>query len=203
MPLDWSSGGDDVRRDCGLRGGTGEATHALSYAPAAIAARRRVPAARDELTAQEHRARRALAAVESAERLGLRLVAYDRPGYGGWTPHRGRTVADAADDVAAILDALGAEGFATYGGSGGGPHALACAALLGDRCLAAATIAGFGPADAADLDWLAGMGEGNIAEVAAARAGGERLTEYCRADAEEVMAITPRAARRCVAAAPE
>jgi len=129
--------------------------------------------------------------VESAARLGLRLVAYDRPGYGGSTPHRGRTVAAAADDVAAILDALAIERFATYGWSGGGPHALACAALLGDRCVAAATIAGVGPADAADLDWLAGMGEGNIAEVAAARAGRKRLTEYCRADAEEVIATTP------------
>jgi pimeloyl-ACP methyl ester carboxylesterase len=127
----------------------------------------------------------------SAERLGLRLVAYDRPGYGGSTPHRGRTVADAASDVAAILDALQIERFATYGASGGGPHALACAALLGDRCAAAATIAGVGAADAPDLDWLAGMGKGNIAEVAAARAGRERLTEYCRADAKEMIAATP------------
>jgi pimeloyl-ACP methyl ester carboxylesterase len=131
------------------------------------------------------------AETESAERLGVRLVAYDRPGYGASSPHRGRTVADAASDVAVILDALQIERFATYGASGGGPHALACAALLGDRCTAAATIAGVGPADAPDLDWLAGMGNGNIAEVAAARAGREQLTEYCRADAKEMIAATP------------
>ena len=80
---------------------------------------------------------------------------------------------------------------ATYGWSGGGPHALACAALLAGRCAAAATIAGVGPATAPDLDWLAGMGEGNVAEVAAARDGRERLTEYCRADADGIMAAGP------------
>src|SRR5205814_1021606 len=62
-------------------------------------------------------------ARESAEQRGLRLLAYDRPGYGGSTPHPGRTVADAAVDVGAILDELGVERFATYGLSGGGPHA--------------------------------------------------------------------------------
>src|SRR4051794_22036961 len=68
--------------------------------------------------------------VESAAERGLRLVAYDRPGYGGSTAAPGRSAADAAADVAAILDALGVERFATYGASGGGPHALACAAVL-------------------------------------------------------------------------
>jgi pimeloyl-ACP methyl ester carboxylesterase len=131
------------------------------------------------------------AETESAVRLGVRLVAYDRPGYGGSTAHRGRQVADAAADVAAILDGLGVERFATYGGSGGAPHALACAALLGGRCAAVATLAGVGPSDAPDLDWIAGMGDGNIAEVAAAREGRERLTEYCRADAEELTRARP------------
>lgn len=113
--------------------------------------------------------------VESAQWRGLRLIAYDRPGYGSSTPRRERSVADAAADVAAI--ALEIERFATCGWSGGGPHALACAALLADRCAAATTIAGVGPADALDLDWLAGMGEGNIAEFAAAREGRERLVD--------------------------
>jgi pimeloyl-ACP methyl ester carboxylesterase len=129
--------------------------------------------------------------IESAQRRGLRLIAYDRPGYGGSTPHPGRGVADAAADVAAILDAFGVERFAAYGWSGGGPHALACAALLANRCAAAATIAGVGPADAPDLDWLAGMGEGNLAEFAAAREGRERLTDYCHADADQIMAARP------------
>jgi pimeloyl-ACP methyl ester carboxylesterase len=129
--------------------------------------------------------------VESAERLGLRLVAMDRPGYGGSSPQRGRSVADAAADVATVLDELGIETFATYGMSGGGPHALACAALLPERCLAAATIAGAGPADAPDLDFLAGMGEGNQAEFAAAQAGRDELTEYCLADAAQITGLEP------------
>jgi pimeloyl-ACP methyl ester carboxylesterase len=128
---------------------------------------------------------------ESAEQRGLRLIAYDRPGYGGSEAARGRRVVDAADDVAAILDALGVARFATYGGSGGGPHALACAARMPERCAAVATIAGAGPSDAADLDWMAGMGEGNVAEFAAAREGREALAEHCRADAEGLLAATP------------
>jgi pimeloyl-ACP methyl ester carboxylesterase len=129
--------------------------------------------------------------VESAEARGLRLIAYSRPGYAGSTPHRDRDAASAAADVAAILEEVGVERFATYGWSGGGPHALACAALLGDRCAAVATIAGVAPADAPDLDFLAGVGEGNIAEFGAAREGREALTEYCRADAAGMTEATP------------
>ncbi|SRR5581483_7452656 len=129
--------------------------------------------------------------LESAERLGLRLVAYDRPGYGGSSPHPGRSVADAARDVAAILDELGAERFATYGVSGGGPHALACAALLPGRCAAAASVAGVGPADAPDLDWLEGMGEGNVEEFGVAAQGREPLTEFCETAAGQLLAAGP------------
>ncbi|MFG2626946.1 alpha/beta fold hydrolase [Streptomyces sp. NPDC048473] len=57
---------------------------------------------------------------------GVRWVSYDRPGYGGSTPHPGRDIASAAGDVAAIADALGIDRFAVMGHSGGGPHALAC-----------------------------------------------------------------------------
>ena len=70
---------------------------------------------------------------------GLRTIHFARPGYGQSTPRAGRSVADVAGDVAEILDALGAETFITWGASGGGPHALACAALLPGRCLAAAS----------------------------------------------------------------
>jgi pimeloyl-ACP methyl ester carboxylesterase len=129
--------------------------------------------------------------VESAEELGLRLIAYDRPGYGGSSPQPGRSVADCAADVATILDALGAERFATYGTSGGGPHALACAALLPDRCSAAATLAGVGPADAPDLDFVAGMGEGNRAEFGTAAEGREPLVAFCEAEAAGLAAIGP------------
>jgi pimeloyl-ACP methyl ester carboxylesterase len=129
--------------------------------------------------------------VESAQRLGLRLITYDRPGYGGSSPQPGRSAADCAADVATILDALEVERFATYGTSGGGPHSLACAAVLPDRCVAAATIAGVGPADAPDLGFLDGMGEGNHAEFGAAAEGRESLTAYCEQDAAGLRSVTP------------
>jgi pimeloyl-ACP methyl ester carboxylesterase len=77
--------------------------------------------------------------------MGIRTVLYARPGYGRSTPQPGRTVADAAGDTAAVLDALGAGTFLNLGWSGGGPYALACDALLADRCLATAVIAGPAP----------------------------------------------------------
>ena len=95
---------------------------------------------------------------------GLRLVTYARPGYGTSTRAPGRRVSDAAADVAALADVLGAERFLTWGASGGGPHALACAALLPGRVVAAASLAGVAPYDADGLDFMAGMGEGNIEE---------------------------------------
>jgi pimeloyl-ACP methyl ester carboxylesterase len=104
-------------------------------------------------------------------RHGLRRLTYDRPGYGDSTRHRGRTVGDAVRDIETIAAALGVGRFAVSGGSGGGPHALACAALLGDRverCLADVSIAPYG---AEGLDFLAGMNAGNVAEFNAALAG--------------------------------
>ena len=83
----------------------------------------------------------------------------------------GRTVADCAPDVAAIADELGIGRFYTVGWSGGGPHALACAALLGDRVMAAATLAGVAPRDAEGLDWLAGWATRTSQEFAAAELG--------------------------------
>jgi pimeloyl-ACP methyl ester carboxylesterase len=114
--------------------------------------------------------------ADAAAERGLRTVLYARPGYGGSTPLPGRSVADAARDVAAILDQLGAPQFVTAGWSGGGPHSLACAYLLPDRCLAAATLAGVAPYRADGLDWLAGMADDNIGEFTAALAGEAKLT---------------------------
>jgi len=125
----------------------------------------------------------------AAER-GLRLVQYNRPGYGGSTPDPGRRVADAAGDVAAVLDALGVAEFATVGWSGGGPHALACAAGLPGRCLAAASMAGVAPYRAEGLDWLHGMAGENVAEFSAALAGAEALTAYLEPQARELAVVT-------------
>ncbi len=85
-----------------------------------------------------------------------RLVLYARPGYARSDPQPGRSVADAAADTATIMDVLGVESFAAVGWSGGGPHALACAALLPRRCLATAIIAGMAPRSAGVYDWTSG-----------------------------------------------
>jgi pimeloyl-ACP methyl ester carboxylesterase len=99
--------------------------------------------------------------VELADRQRIRLVSYDRPGYGGSTRLAGRTVADCVHDVRAIAAAFDLERIAVVGHSGGGPHALACAALLGDLVVAVAVLACEAPRDASDLDLYAGMGEHN------------------------------------------
>jgi pimeloyl-ACP methyl ester carboxylesterase len=92
----------------------------------------------------------------------LRLISYDRPGYGGSTPCPGRTVADCADDVRAICAALDIDRLTTWGISGGGPHVLACAALLPDLVVAAASLASPAPFGAEGLDWYEGMGQDNV-----------------------------------------
>ena len=92
---------------------------------------------------------------------GLRLISYDRPGYGGSTSSPDRSVADCAADARAICAALGIDRVAMWGISGGGPHLLACAALLPDLVVAAASLASPAPYGAAGLDWFAGMGQDN------------------------------------------
>jgi pimeloyl-ACP methyl ester carboxylesterase len=115
---------------------------------------------------------------DAARNHGFRLVAMTRPGYAGSTRQPGRVVADAAGDAEAVLDLLGVETFATIGMSGGGPHALACAALLPTRCRGAATIAGVGPYGVTDLDFLAGMGPENIEEFGAATVGASAVAAW-------------------------
>jgi pimeloyl-ACP methyl ester carboxylesterase len=108
---------------------------------------------------------------------GLRLISYDRPGYGGSSPGPGRSVANCAADARAVCTALGVDRAAMWGISGGGPHVLACAALLPDLVVAAASLASLAPYGAAGLDWFAGMGKDNAddfrlmqEDVAASRA---------------------------------
>jgi pimeloyl-ACP methyl ester carboxylesterase len=115
-----------------------------------------------------------------ATALGLRTISYSRPGYGRSTARPGRSVADAVEDVTALLDELGVTEFRTLGWSGGGPHALACAALLSDRCLATTVLASLAPYQAGDLDFLAGMEQENIEEWNAAIAGFDELDALLR-----------------------
>ena len=114
----------------------------------------------------------------ASERLGLRWLGYDRPGYGGSTPRPDRDVASAAGDVARIADELGLDRFAVLGHSGGGPHALACGALLPDRVLAVVSISGLAPYGAANLDWFAGMNASAAASLRAATEGRAAKEQY-------------------------
>ena len=112
--------------------------------------------------------------VEAVTARGLRWVSRSRPGYAGSTRRPGRTVADDASDVAEVAGVLGIDRFVAMGWSGGGPHALACGALLADRCVGVVGIAGVAPYDGVDrdgLDFLAGMGPENVEEFGAAVQG--------------------------------
>jgi pimeloyl-ACP methyl ester carboxylesterase len=120
---------------------------------------------------------------------GIRLVSYGRPGYGGSSPDPGRDVASAATDVARIADALGLERFAVMGASGGGPHALACAALLPDRVIGAACLAGIAPLTA-ELDWYAGMAAPG--GLRAAIEGREARARFAATDEFDVESFTAR-----------
>src|SRR5665213_618434 len=100
--------------------------------------------------------------ADDARDRGIRLIGYDRPGYGGSTPQPGRSVADCAGDVRDIAGALGIDRLAVWGISGGGPHALACAALLPDLVVAVGSLASIAPYGAPGLDYFTGMGEENV-----------------------------------------
>jgi pimeloyl-ACP methyl ester carboxylesterase len=106
-----------------------------------------------------------------ARELGVRFVSYDRPGYRASTPVPGRTAGNAAECVAAVAGALGIGDFALMGHSGGGSHALACAALLPERVVAVAALAAVAPFDAGGLDWFGGMAAAGAASLRAATAG--------------------------------
>lgn len=121
---------------------------------------------------------------------GLRLICASRPGYANSTRKPGRSVSDVAADVAALLHLLGHDRFLTVGWSGGGPHALACAALLPDRCVAVATLGGVAAYAEGGLDFLAGMGAENVAEFGAAAAGETELHRWMADHADAYRAIT-------------
>ena len=117
-------------------------------------------------------------------RLGVHLICYDRPGYGGSDRHPGRTVGAAALDIEAIADDLGIERFAVVGRSGGGPHALAAAALLPERVSGVVVLVGLAPANAYGLDWFQGMTENNVKGYRTADEDGLKLVERLRLQAD-------------------
>jgi pimeloyl-ACP methyl ester carboxylesterase len=107
----------------------------------------------------------------AADALALRWLSYDRPSYGGSSPDRDRNVASAAGHMRLVADALGIQQFAAMGHSGGGPHALAGAALMPERVVAVVSMAGLAPYPADGLDWFAGMIPSGVRSLRAARAG--------------------------------
>lgn len=127
----------------------------------------------------------------AAEKLGIRWVSYDRPGYGGSTPHPGRDVASAAADVSSIADALGIDRFAVMGHSGGGSHALACGALLPERVVGVVSVAGLAPFGAEGLDWFAGMSASGVSSLRAAAEGRAAKERYEASGAEYDPEFTP------------
>jgi pimeloyl-ACP methyl ester carboxylesterase len=131
------------------------------------------------------------AEVEAFAERGLRYVSFSRPGYGSSTRRPGRSVADVVDDTIAVLDAIGADRCHVIGWSGGGPHALACAALMPERVISVATIGGVAPYPAEGLDWIAGMGAENVEEFTAAMVGTDELITFMERATPAIRAVTP------------
>lgn len=126
-----------------------------------------------------------------AREQGIRLIGYDRPGYGGSPRRPRRIVADCAADLDAIADALALARYGSWGVSGGGPHVLACGALCDERLVAIASLAGVAPWRADGLDWLDGMGEENHEEFGKALEGEDALRVYLEAQAEDLRKAEP------------
>ncbi|MET0136588.1 MAG: alpha/beta hydrolase [Kibdelosporangium sp.] len=120
---------------------------------------------------------------------GIRLLSYGRPSYGGSTPQPGRDIAAAAVDVGQIADALGIDQFATMGASGGGPHALACGALLPERVVGVVSLSGPAPFTES-FDWYAGMH--SDAALRAAAEGREARERFAAGDEFDPDSFTVR-----------
>ncbi|MGI8879071.1 MAG: alpha/beta fold hydrolase [Jatrophihabitans sp.] len=139
---------------------------------------------------------------------GFSVVTMDRPGYGLSSPWPGRSVADIADDAAAVMDHLGYERFAVRGGSGGGPHALACAARLPHRVLAAEVVSGGAPLTAEEIDQQVEQNRESFRALAAGRDAlvdrfesiRSRVLADAHASFDELHADAPASDRRITAA---
>jgi pimeloyl-ACP methyl ester carboxylesterase len=128
--------------------------------------------------------------VDAVGRAGAQVVVVDRPGYGGSDRREGHSIVQVVEDIVAVVDSLGWDSFAVWGGSGGAPHALACAAALGERVTRCASVVGPAPYDAPGLDWYAGMSPGNVEEFTAAAVGEAAYRPLVeRLAAEAVVAV--------------
>jgi pimeloyl-ACP methyl ester carboxylesterase len=129
--------------------------------------------------------------IADAEKKGIRLIGYDRPGYGGSSARPGYTVASAAQDVRAIAGALGHDRLGIWGISGGGPYALGCAALLPDVTVAVAAMSSLAPYGVEGFDYFAGMGESNVEGTKSFFSDPEGSRRELREDREKILAATP------------
>lgn len=129
--------------------------------------------------------------VKDAAQRGIHLISYDRPGYGGSTAQPGRSVADCAQDVRAIAAAFRIERLAVWGISGGGPHALACAALLADLVTAVASLASPAPYGEPDLDFFTGMGQENLDDIKLFLSDREAARRKTAVDRDQFLQVTP------------
>ena len=128
---------------------------------------------------------------EPARSLGIRWIGYDRPSYGGSTPHPDATIATAAADARQIADQLGIGRFTVFGHSGGGPRALACGALIPDRVVGVVSVSSPAPWPAPGLDYFAGMSDGGARELRAAARGRAELQEVLAANEFDPESFIP------------
>lgn len=125
----------------------------------------------------------------AAHARGLRVVKWSRPGYGGSSRQPGRRVVHVAADTEDVLAHLDVDECVVGGGSGGGPHALACGAHL-DAARAVLCIAGVVPFEAEGVEFLEGMGQGNLDEFGAAVAGEDVLRDHLEGEAADMGEVT-------------
>jgi pimeloyl-ACP methyl ester carboxylesterase len=121
-------------------------------------------------------------------KLGIQLISFDRPGYGKSDRLRFRRVADVVDDVATIATRLEIDRFAVLGRSGGGPHALACAALLPEQVTRAGVLVSLAPWDKMGAQWFDGMTDSNVVEYTNAAKRPEELIVRLGAAAAKIKA---------------
>ena len=174
-------------REVDVRSGDGRVLHAYDVGPTGRS---------DELAVLWHHGTPNTGAppeplFDVARSLGIRWIGYDRPSYGGSSPHPGATVASAAADARQVADQLGINRFAVFGHSGGGPRALACGALLRDRVLAVVSISSAAPWSADGLDYFDGMSKGSARELRAAARGRAELEEVLAANAFDPESFIP------------
>jgi pimeloyl-ACP methyl ester carboxylesterase len=118
----------------------------------------------------------------------VRVITYDRPGYGLSPRRQGRQVVDSVSDVVSIADHLGIDAFMVSGRSGGAPHALAVAAARPQRVTGVRSVSGFAPYPSAGLDWFAAMDPSNIREFRCALQGEDALAAHITVSAREMLA---------------